>query len=655
MNNLTQEILFSSNAQPENPQIALLKQYFPNCFDKHGAFLPDKMAEIVHSDGIATQKESYSLNWLGKSYAKVLKDAPPATLLAEDTAHNSLPQNANSENLLIKGDNLEVLKHLKNAYKNQIKMIYIDPPYNTGSDGFVYQDDRKFTPEQLAELGGMDLDEAKRVLEFTAKKSNSHSAWLTFMYPRLYIARELLREDGVIFISIDDNEQAQLKILCDEVFGEENFVAELPTIMNLKGNNDEFGFAGTHEYTLVYSKNKEILILNEFSIDEESLNEWKKDKKGFYKQGANLKATGTNAPREKRPNLFFPVFIDDNNNIFVTEDDEEPINNYGKLINILPITNNQEMSWRWSKNKFMSKNDDIIVSRNNGNISLYKKQRPSLGDLPSKKPKTLFYKPQYSSGNGTAIIKDLFDDEKVFQNPKPLELLKDFIKIATSSNDLVLDFFAGSGTTAHAVMQLNAEDGGNRKFICVQLPEKTDKKSEAFKAGYETIFDITKARIEKSAHKICQDFPNASGDFGFKIYQTEPNFQIAHNEDFDPIQPDLPDSVNAMLSDEQLHTLLTTWRVYDGSMLSEKVQPLDLAGYTAYFCRGHLYLLASGFSSEHIIALIDRLDNDTDFVPERIVLFGKNMDSAMQKELAQAVKTYANKKGLNNLSVLARY
>ena len=194
MTELTRETLFNQSMQPDEERLLILKQYFPNCFDKHGAFLPEKMAEILRADGISTQKEGYSLNWLGKSYANVLKSTPPETLLAEDTEHNRLPENANSENLLIKGDNLEVLKHLKHAYKNQVKMIYIDPPYNTGSDGFVYQDDRKFTPEQLAELGDMSLEEAERVLEFTAKKSNSHSAWLTFMYS--FLAREGKKEKG---------------------------------------------------------------------------------------------------------------------------------------------------------------------------------------------------------------------------------------------------------------------------------------------------------------------------------------------------------------------------------------------------------------------------------------------------------------------------
>ena len=231
------------------------------------------------------------------------------------------------------------------------------------------------------------------------------------------------------------------------------------------------------------------------------------------------------------------------------------------------------------------------------------------------------------------------------------------MSLGATPNDLILDFFSGSGTTAHAVMQLNTEDNGNRRFICVQLPEKTDEKSEAFKAGYKTIFDITKARIEKAAAKIQiqAENPDYSGDLGFKIFQTEPNFQAALDADFCTAQAEIPDSKNAMLSDEQLHTLLTTWRVYDGCRLPENVQLIDLAGYTAYYCRQHLYLLASGFSSECVKALIEKLDNDKDFVPERIVLFSANIESAMQKELAQAVKTYANKKGLNNLSVLARY
>ncbi|MFK3618715.1 DNA methyltransferase [Pasteurella multocida] len=643
--------LFSE--QTENSSIALLKQHFPQCFDKNGAFLPEKMAELMPSSGVDVSREAYSLNWLGKSYARYLRDCQPTTLLSEDQSHNRQPNNQHSQNLLIKGDNLEVLKHLKNAYAKKVKMIYIDPPYNTGSDGFVYQDDRKFTPEQLAKLANMTIDEAKRVLDFTAKKSNSHSAWLTFMYPRLYIARELLKEDGVIFISIDDNEQAQLKLLCDEVFGEENFVACLPTIMNLKGNNDEFGFAGTHEYTLVISRNKEALALNEFDIDESELDEWNSDDIGFYKQGANLKSTGVNAPREKRPNLFFPIFIDSKDNVYVTKDDTPPKQYIGNLIKILPITDNKEMSWRWSKRKFILQNKDVIVSRNGDRVSLYKKQRPSLGDLPSKKPKTIFYKPEYSSGNGTAILKEVLTS-KVFQNPKPLGLLKDFIHLGMNKKGVVMDFFAGSGTTAHSVMQLNAEDGGNRQFICVQLPEETDKKKEAFKAGYHSIFDITKARIEKSAVKIQQDFPDYQGDLGFKIFETVPNFRLAQEDENLSPQMALPDSLNANLNEEQYHSLLTTWCVFDGNALTDPVQAVRLGDYVANLCGHTLYFIQAGFDSLAIKALIEKLDKDKAFLPERIVLFGANVESAKQKELKQALDSYTNRKKLN-IALLVRY
>ncbi len=499
----------TNNISPMNNNLEILKQNFSYCFNKNGEFNFDKFKQELSQNEIDLSKESYGIDWLGKSYARVLACDNATTLLKEDEEFNQKKENKDSQNLLIKGDNLEVLKHLSNAYYEKIKMIYIDPPYNTGGDGFVYEDDRKFSVEELQELSGVSEDKAKQILSFTQSKSNSHSAWLTFIYPRLYIAKQLLKEDGVIFVSIDDNEVAQLRLLMDEIFGEDNFVAELPTIMNLKGNNDEFGFAGTHEITMVYAKQKDYAKLNQFSINEDEFEDWKEDELGFYKQGANLKATGADGAREKRPNLYFPVFIDSENNIFVTDDDNPPDKYKGELTTLYPLTNNQEMRWRWSKNKFKNEVKSIIISRN-GSVGIYKKQRPALGDLPSKKPKSIFYKPEYSSGNGTTQIKDLFN-EKVFSNPKPVALLKDFIEIGLNKNDIILDFFAGSGTTGDAVMQLNAEDCGNRKYILVQLPELIDAKKnktaydfvkEKLKIEEPTIFDITKERLIRSAKKI---------------------------------------------------------------------------------------------------------------------------------------------------------
>src|SRR5690606_31578186 len=246
----------TNNIQAINPNLDKLKQAFPHCFDKNGDFDFAKFKAELDSSDIHIAKEGYSLDWLGKSYARVLASDAATTLLKEDEAHNSKPENVNSQNLLIKGDNLEVLKHLSNAYYEKVKMIYIDPPYNTGSDGFVYNDDRKFTAKQLQDLAGVSEDEAKRILEFTQSNSNSHSAWLTFMYPRLYIAKQLLKDDGVIFVSIDDNEVAQLRLLMDEVFGEENFIGEITWLKKRKGSFLSKQLVSLTEYLLVYSKNK---------------------------------------------------------------------------------------------------------------------------------------------------------------------------------------------------------------------------------------------------------------------------------------------------------------------------------------------------------------------------------------------------------------
>ncbi|EHK2690593.1 site-specific DNA-methyltransferase, partial [Escherichia coli] len=255
---MKKETIFSEVETANSKQLAVLKANFPQCFDKNGAFIQEKLLEIIRASEVELSKESYSLNWLGKSYARLLANLPPKTLLAEDKTHNQQEENKNSQHLLIKGDNLEVLKHMVNAYAEKVKMIYIDPPYNTGKDGFVYNDDRKFTPEQLSELAGIDLDEAKRILEFTTKGSSSHSAWLTFIYPRLYIARELMKEDGTIFISIDHNEFSQLKLVCDEIFGEQNHVGDL--VWKNATDNNPSNIAVEHEYIIVYTKNKEQLI-----------------------------------------------------------------------------------------------------------------------------------------------------------------------------------------------------------------------------------------------------------------------------------------------------------------------------------------------------------------------------------------------------------
>jgi adenine-specific DNA-methyltransferase len=515
----------------ENKLLQFLKQNYPNLIRDNELKLDELKAVL----GLPVDEKvnGYGLNFVGRNVARA-KYAQKTEKEVRLNVH--LSKNIDTtQNLVLKGDNLDSLKILKNHYSGQIKCIYIDPPYNTANDEFVYPD--KFDKEEAEVLGLANLGEEDFArMEFSFKSKKSHNGWLSFMYPRLLLARDLLSKEGVIFISIDDNEQANLKLLCDEIFGEENFVAVLPTIMNLKGNNDEFGFAGTHEYTIVYSKNKINTELYQFNISENDLDDWIEDEIGFYKQGANLKATGTNAPREKRPNLYYPIFIDSNDSVYVTNDDKPPQNFQGELTTLYPITNGQEMSWRWSKDKIKNEPHNIIVSRN-GSIGIYKKQRPLLGDLPSKKPKTLFYKPEYSSGNGTAQIKELLRD-KFFSNPKPLNLIKDFFEIATNQNEVILDFFAGSGTTGQAVMQLNAEDGGNRKFILCQIDEPIGKDKPAYQFCIDNnlppvISSITIERLKRAGEKIAKEIAAENAktgalkeykkqipDIGFKVFDS---------------------------------------------------------------------------------------------------------------------------------------
>ncbi|WP_219199364.1 site-specific DNA-methyltransferase [Neisseria meningitidis] len=594
---------------------------FPACFDADGNFLIDRLqAEIAPQTDIG--REFYEMNWLGKSYARLLRNLPPETLISEDKTHNAKPENAGSQNLLIRGDNLEVLKHLKNAYTNSVKMIYIDPPYNTGSDGFVYQDDRKFTPAELACLANIDEDEAARILDFTDKGSNSHSAWLTFMYPRLYIARELLKDDGVIFISIDDNEAAQLKLLCDEVFGEGNFIKDLIVNTSEGGGNAKYVVNG-HETVLVYAKD-----ITHFD---------------------NL----------KRPKDIRGKKIVINDELYWIQEDavREQFGKYGNL-HYEDIIEIKGIEFKNKIDKDIENNEYILIPKSYGKTIIGKLRKVSddfskfhsilnIGNISKNLTK-----------DGIRELEELFETGKgysPFETPKPLDLLKRLVLSATfkgNQTDLILDFFAGSGTTAHAVMQLNAEgQNGNRRYICVQLPEKTAEKSEARKAGYPTIFDITKARIEKAAAKIRVEHPDYTGDSGFKIFQTADNFRQHPDKDFSPEQPDLP--LNDELSEEQLQTLLTTWTLYDGAALTTPVEPVRLGSYTAYLCEKRLYLMNAGFTSADLLAFIRKLDDDAAFNPNRVIVFGSNMASAMQHELDQAVRGYANKKEIE-LNVVIR-
>ena len=482
-----------------------LKELFPSIVKEDKIDFEE--LELLLGENINRNKEQYSFTWNGKTEATKL-----AQKRSTGTLRPCIEESKDwdtTQNLYIEGDNLEVLRLLQASYNGKIKMIYIDPPYNTGHD-FVYKDNFEDNIKNYKEQTGQ------------AQKSNAdtdgryHTNWLNMMYPRLKLSRNLLTRDGVIVISIDDNEVDNLKKICNDVFGELNFIGQLPTIMNLKGNNDEYGFAGTHEYTLVYSKNYKVPIFNNLRIKDKSkiAEEWEQDEHGYYKLGT-LKGGGENGARELRPNLYYPIYLSKKGTFSLTKDNEHNFE-------VLPISNGKDMTWRWSKDKLLNEPYNISVEFEDGEYKINRKIRP-LNNVPSIKPKTLLYKESYSSGNGIKIIKDLFG-ARLFNYSKPLDLMMDLIEICTNKNDIVLDLFSGSATTAHSIMQLNAEDGGNRKCISIQLPELTKTDSEAYKAGYKNICEIGKERIRRAGQNIIDN----SQIIATRIVCSE---QVAYEED----------------------------------------------------------------------------------------------------------------------------
>ena len=676
---MSKEQKITNNIKVPNKDLETLRLNFPHCFDKDGNFQLEKFKANLTEKEINFSSESYGLDWLGKSYARLLASDPATTLLKADETHNSKPENANSENLLIKGDNLEVLKHLANAYYEQVKMIYIDPPYNTGSDGFTYQDDRKFTVKELQQLIGVDAEKAKRILDFTQSKSNSHSAWLTFMYPRLYIAKQLLKDDGVIFISIDDSEVATLKMLLDnEIFGEENFRGIIIRATGTTTGQEALKIGSSYDSCLCYSKTSNFQLkgiplkgkdLNRFNNDDE-------DGKGKYAL-LQLRKTGNADRKEDREGMFFPITAPDGSQVF-------------------PIGPTDYLSrWRTGKDKFQKFLDEgLIVWKENGedieefddeddeneddeitDFSSVTNENVDISKFKSKwKPYVKYYlsdrTKQVSNlwtdidGNkkGSIELKQLFEKKKLFENPKPTDFLKRLITISCSNDDIILDFFAGSGTTADAILNMNVDDLAKRKFILVQIPELIDQKKSKTTYNYvkndlgievPTIFDVTRARVIRAANKIKSEKSGYEGDLGFKIFETIPiwedyNFEA---EQFDSSQT-LFDA--GKLTEEDLKALLVTWKTNDNISLSQELEIVDLGGYNAFYGSGKLYFLHKNFTTENLKAVLEKIDTDKAFNPTSIIAFGYHFESKSLRELSENVKQYANKKKID-IDFITRY
>ena len=461
-----------------------LRGLFPEAFTE--GQINFKRLQAALGESVATGRENYELSWAGKADARAEIQKRTTATLRPDTA-NSVNWDA-TQNLYIEGENLEVLRTLQKAYFGKVKMIYIDPPYNTGNDSFVYPDDYSETLKEYQARTGQ-TDEAGFVNKQTLWKKNTkengqfHSVWLSMMYPRLFLARNLLRDDGVIFVSIDDNEAADLKLLMDEVFGEDCFIAQF-TREQIKGGSQSKFIRETHDYVMTYAKRTDKLVFSGYEKEAMRLN--LTDSKGAYAKGRELNKWGAGSRRVDAPGMWYPIKGPNDEAVY-------PIRNDGS-----------EGRWRLGKKKLFQMVEDeevIFEKRDDGTYVVYEKLRGNKNDFVQF---VSILKDKYINAKATEQLKTLFEHERaIFDFSKPYELIKDFLLLSnTDDESLVLDFFSGSGTTAQAVLELNEEDGGNRQFICVQMPEVLEEDSEAFKAGYRTIADIGRARIQKVIERM---------------------------------------------------------------------------------------------------------------------------------------------------------
>ena len=668
--------------KPNDKVLEKLHLNFPECFNKEGIFDIEKFQQLIKNEVDVTQ-EGYDLNFLGKNYANLIACTETETVIQPDIEHNSLPQNAKSQNIYISGDNLDALKHLLKSYSGKVKCIYIDPPYNTGSDGFVYNDRFNFTAIQLQTKLGVTEEKANRILNLCKRGSASHSAWLMFMAPRLMLARDLLTEDGVIFISIDDNEQANLRLLCDSVFGEENFVGNFIWRKKNGGGQAKDAFVIEHEYIIVYSKTKEKdWIESKEKRNEKEFN--KNDENGNFRI-SKLAKWGNTAHREERPTMYFPITAPDGSDVYpIAPDGTDGRWIVGKSTMQELIKNNlihwieKDGIWIPYEKEYYSEQDKII------------KERSILYDVAN-------------TGDGSDMLTDLFGVKDTFENPKPIDLIKIFLSHTMKNGDVFLDFFSGSGTSAHALYDFEVEKDIKCRFIQVQLEEKCKEGKPAYNLGYKTIDIFGIERIQRAARKIRKDLEKEIStkqdqlaikekklltenqqqrmfddietalaqeietlktviekkqailkniDLGFKHYilQDVSKNTLDKMETFDP---------NCLYADDDIlhkfgeETILATWLVKDGYGFGETI-PLHLANYTAYYCKNHIYLIGGkDFDENAMIALVDKYGRESDFNPENVVLFGYSFTYTQVEMLRKNLA--AVKKLENNINLDIRY
>ncbi len=630
----------NENVTLNGKELKILKEYFPACFKSDGSFDMLRFSEHL-KDKVDISYEGYELKFLGKNYAKMLASLDTETVIVPDEVHNNLPENKNSENIYISGDNLDGLKHLLKSYAGRIKCIYIDPPYNTGTDGFVYNDKFDFSVKYLMEKLSIGEEQAGHILDLTTRGSASHSAWLMFMYPRLQLARDLLTNDGVIFISIDDNEHCNLKIICDDIFGEENFMADFPRITKRGGKSSEI-IAKNHDYLLMYSRtNAPHLYAIEHNDSAFKYTDEYFDERGYYKLNQTLDYDSLQYSKS----LDYPLKID--GELFYPGSSKEAYEERQA-----GIYDTADWAWRWSKAKFdfgyangfvvvkKSKNGKRIYTKTYQNATIeeddkgyfieYGNRKKSLSTLETTEN-------AYSNDNATKDV-DKTIGKKIFEHTKPIELISLVAGLCTRDGDIILDFFSGSAATAEAIMKMNCEESDmRRRYIMVQLAELCKETSSAYKAGYRTVCDIGMKRIFLAGKLYKKMYPDTTADLGFKHYTLK---EVSQNtldkmEKFDN---------SGFITDTSVYdefgasTVLTTWLLHDGYGFINHCKMINLAGYTAYWCENHLYLITPHFSEDAVKALIEKYNMEGSFNPQNIVVFGYSFNYVEMENLKTNVK-----------------
>lgn len=556
-------------------RVAQLREVMPEVFSETGIDW-DALRRTL-GEWVDPGKERFGLNWPGKADCmRIIQQPSVGTLLPMRDESVNFDE---TQNVIIEGDNLEVLKLLQKSYYGKVKMIYIDPPYNTGNE-FIYPDNFKEGLQDYLRYSGQTDEEGFKLSANAETEGRYHSKWLNMMYPRLFLARNLLRDDGVIFVSIDDNEVTHLRSLCNEIFGEEAFLGCLVWQSKKGGGSDNGGFVQDHEYVLAYGQSRSARSLGRREVEAEPLD--KEDEKGPYRRGRELNKWGSNSLRSDRPTMYFSVNGPEGELVY-------PVRNDGK-----------EGCWRWGRSameRAVADGDVEFVRRENGSWVVYEKVRSTANRT---KPYRTWLTDAGATADGTKALKALFNGEGVFPYPKPPGLLQLLLTAATSDGEgIVLDFFAGSGSAADAVVSLNHDDDGTRQFILVQLPE------EMGDSEFATVAELTRARMRRVFDKVEADSERGLTSFGFRSYRlSSSNFRAwnGENDSAESLQQQLASLADNTVEGRSEEDILTELLLKAGFELTAPVEELPVAGKTVFsVADGALLLSLDGHVTVDVI------------------------------------------------------